>query len=165
MKRLFLIGALLFSSSLVVLESCSPRATTTSGTSVGRGKFTGNWTVSNISFENIPDVAVRSFLGEESYKCFIGSSWRLTNSGNGSYELASGSTCGAKNQTIFWSTDAAANAFQFKKLYEGDKARKVTEGYKLELVSSDGNTMVLKTPITYGNTTAYVVMDFTKATK
>jgi Lipocalin-like domain len=163
MKRLFLAIAL-FSASLIVLESCSPK-TSSGTTAVRRGNVTGNWVLNNISFEGIPDVAVKSFLGENSYKCFVGSTWRLTNSGNGSYSLPSSASCAAKTQTIFWSVTTADETFQFKKLYEGEKAKNVTEGYRLLLSGADDNTLVLKSPIEYGGRTAYVVLNYVKAVK
>ena len=163
MKRIFLIAALIC-SSLIVLQSCAPK-TTTGAVAVKRGNVSGNWILNNITFEGIPDVAVKSFLGESSYKCFIGSTWDLTNSGNGTYVLPASSTCGTKSQTIFWSVSPADETFQFKKLYEGDKAKNVTDGYRLLLSSSDGAGMVIKSPIEYGGRTAYIVMNFTKAVK
>jgi len=163
MKRIFLIAALIC-SSLIVLQSCSPK--TTSGTvAVKRGDVTGNWVLNDITFDGIPEVAVKSFLGENSYKCFVGSTWDLTNSGNGSYSLPSSASCGAKTQPIFWSVSTADETFQFKKLNEGDKAKNVTDGYRLMLSSSDGTNMVVKSPIEYGSKTAYIVMNFTKAAK
>lgn len=161
MKRLILAIAL-FSASLMVLESCSPK-TTSGAPAVKRGNVTGNWVLNNISFEGIPDVAVRSFLGESSYKCFVGSTWKLTNSGNGEYSLPASASCGAKTQSIFWSVSTADETFQFKKLYEGEKAKNITEGYRLVLASADDNTMTIKSPIEYSGKTAYVVMNFVKA--
>lgn len=163
MKRIFLIAALIC-SSIIVLQSCSPK--TTSGTpAVKRSGVTGNWVLNTITFDGIPDIAVKSFLGESSYKCFIGSTWNLTNSGNGSYSLPSSATCAAKTQTIFWSVSPADETFQFKKLYEGDKAKNVTEGYRLMLAAADDVNMTIKSPIEYGNRTAYIVMNFSKAAK
>lgn len=163
MKRIFLIAALIC-SSLIVLQSCSPK--TTSGTvAVKRGDVTGNWVLNDITFDGIPEVAVKSFLGESSYKCFIGSTWNLTNSGNGSYSLLSSASCGAKTQAIFWSVSTADETFQFKKLNEGEKAKNQPDGYRLILSSSDGSNMVVKSPIEYGSKTAYIVMNFTKAAK
>lgn len=163
MKRIFLIAALIC-SSLIVLQSCSPK--TTSGAPVAkRWGVTGKWVLNNVTFDGIPDIAVKSFLGESSYKCFIGSTWNLTNSGNGSYSLPSSATCAAKVQTIFWSVNSADGTFQFKKLYEGDKAKNVTEGYRLILAAADDVNMTIKSPIDYGNKTAYIVMSFSKAAK
>lgn len=163
MKRIFLIAALIC-SSLIVLQSCSPK-TTTGTTAVKRGDVSGNWVVNDITFDGIPSVAVKSFLGESSYKCFIGSTWNLTNSGNGSYSLPSNATCAAKTQTIFWSVSPADETFQFKKIFEGEKPKNITDGYRLALGGSDGTNMIIKSPIEYGGKTAYIVMSFTKAAK
>ena len=163
MKRIFLIAALIC-SSLIVLQSCSPK-TTNGAVALKRGNVTGNWVLNDVTFDGIPELAVKSFLGESSYKCFVGSTWSLTNSGNGSYSLPSSTTCAAKTQTIFWSASPADETFQFKKLYEKEKAKNVTEGYRLILSATDGNNMVIKSPIEYGSKTAYVVLNFTKAAK
>jgi hypothetical protein len=162
MKRILVIAAILC-SSLMVLQSCS---STKSGVStVSRGKVSGNWVLNNITFEGIPSVAVKGLFGEPSYNCFVGSTWNLTNSGNGSYTLPGGAGCTTGTQTIFWSATTADQTFQFKKLYEGDKAKNVSDGYRLVLFSGTGDNLVLKSPIEYGSTTAYVVLNFSKATK
>ncbi|RZJ15219.1 MAG: hypothetical protein EON51_18920 [Acinetobacter sp.] len=164
MKRIFLIAALIC-SSIIVLQSCSPKTTAAGAVSAKRGDVTGNWVVNNVTFEGIPDVAIKSFLGESSYKCFIGSTWNLTNSGNGSYSLPASASCAAKTQAIFWSVSPADGTFQYKQLFEGDKAKNVTSGYRLALASADDNMMVIKSPIEYGGRTAYVVLNFAKAAK
>lgn len=161
MKRIFLIVALIC-SSLIVLQSCSPKTTSSGAVAAKRGDVSGNWTLTDVTFEGIPDVSVKTFLGESSYKCFVNSTWSLTNSGNGSYSLPGSDACAAKTQNIFWSVNSADGTFQFKKLYEGDKAKNVTEGYILNLVSADANTMVIKSPISFGGRTAYVVLNYTK---
>lgn len=162
MKRILVIAALLC-SSLMILQSCS---STKGGVStVKRGNVSGNWVLNDITFEGIPGVAVKSLFEEASYKCFIGSTWNLTNSGNGTYILPGGGECQAKTQTIFWSVSPADQTFQFKKLYEGDKAKNVSDGYRLVLSSGNGDNLVLKSPIEYGSSTAYVVLNFTKAAK
>ena len=164
MKRIFLIAALIC-SSLIVLQSCSPKTTTAGSVAAKRGDVSGNWVVNDITFDGIPDIAIKSFLGESSYKCFIGSTWSLTNSGNGSYSLPSSASCAAKTQNIFWSVSPADGTFQYKQIFEGEKAKNVTSGYRLALASADGNSMVIKSPIEYGNKTAYVVLNFVKASK
>ena len=163
MKRIFLIAALIC-SSLIVLQSCSPK-TTNGNVAVKRGNVSGNWILNDITFDGIPEIAVKSFLGENSYKCFIGSTWNLTNSGNGSYSLPTSASCSAKVQTIFWSVSTADETFQFKKLNETDKAKNITDGYRLILAAADGGSMTIKSPIEYGSKTAYVVLNFAKAVK
>lgn len=162
MKRIFLIAAILC-SSLMVLQSCSPKAGTT--VALKRGNVTGNWVLNDITFEGLPQSAVKSLFDDGPYTCFVGSTWNLTNSGNGSYTLAGGAACAAKTQTIFWSASPADQTFQFKKIFEGDKAKNVTSGYRLVLSSTDGNNMVVKSPVDYGSNPAYIVLNFTKAAK
>ncbi len=163
MKKIILAFALAF-ASLTVLESCSPK--TTSVTSVAkRGDVIGTWMLNNISFEGIPDLAVRGLFGENSYKCFIGSTWSLTNSGNGSYSLPTSASCSVKTQSIFWSASTADETFQFKKLYVGDKAKNVTDGYRLVLANADDNMLTVKSPVEYSGKTAYIVLNFVKAVK
>ncbi|MES2652124.1 MAG: hypothetical protein V4663_10305 [Bacteroidota bacterium] len=163
MKRLILIAALAF-SAIITLDSCSPK--TTSGTvAAKRGDVSGNWVLTTVTFENIPEIAVKSFLGENSYKCFIGSTWNLTNSGNGTYDLPASTTCDAKTQNIFWSVSTADETFQFKKIDEGEKPKNVTDGYRLMLSSASNTNMIIKSPIEYGSGSAFVVLNFTKAAK
>lgn len=161
MKRIFLIAAI-FCSAIMVLQSCSPKGAATTQP-VRRGDITGNWVLNDITFDGVPQASVKSLFGESSYKCFVGSTWRLTNSGNGSYTL--GGECGSKMQTIYWSASPKDDTFQFKKLYEGDKAKNVTEGYRTVIASANGDSMVIKTPVEYGNKTAYIVLNFVKAQK
>jgi len=162
MKRIFLIAAILC-SSLMVLQSCSPKGA--ASTTVKRGNITGNWVLSDITFEGLPQSAVKSLFDEGSYTCFQGSTWSLTNSGNGTYTLPGGGACIAKTQSIYWSASPADQTFQFKKIFEGDKAKNVTSGYRLVLSSSDGDNMVIKSPVEYGTSPAYIVLNFTKAVK
>lgn len=161
MKKISLAIALFF-VSLIVLESCSPK-TSSGTTAVKRGDVTGNWVLNNITFDGVPDVAVKGLFGESSYRCFIGSTWNFTNSGKGTYSLPSSANCGAKTQEIFWSASAGDETFQFKKLNDGDKAKNVTEGYRLILSGADNNMLMLKSPIEYSGRTAYVVLNYVKA--
>ncbi|RZK81840.1 MAG: hypothetical protein EOO92_03930 [Pedobacter sp.] len=162
MKRIFLIAAILC-SSLMVLQSCSPKGAT--GTNLKRGNVTGNWVVSDITFEGIQQSQVKSLFDDGSYSCFQGSTWSLTNSGNGTYTLAGGGACAAKTQSIFWSVSPADQTFQFKKIFEGDKAKNVTSGYRMVLSSTDGQNMVIKVPVEGGTQPAYIVLNFSKAVK
>lgn len=164
MKRILVIAAILC-SSLMVLQSCSSTKNAAAGVSMKRGNVTGNWVLNDITFEGVPAANVKSLFNEASYKCFVGSTWRLTNSGNGSYMLPGTTDCPSRTQDIFWSVSTADETFQFKKLNEGDKAKNVTEGYRLILSSADSNYLTLKSPVEYGNSSAYIVLNFTKAAK
>ncbi|WP_442587965.1 hypothetical protein ACSBL2_18130 [Pedobacter sp. AW31-3R] len=164
MKRILVIAAILC-SSLMVLQSCSSTKSSSGSTSLRRGAVTGNWVLNDITFEGLPASSVKSLFDEASYKCFIGSTWNLTNSGNGTYMLPGTAECPARTQNIFWSVSTADETFQFKKLYEGDKAKNVSEGYRIILSAATGDNLVLKSPVEYGSSPAYIVLNFSKAAK
>jgi len=159
MKRIFEIILMAVVIGLTV-TACSTQNAATGVQNVGRGKFTGTWTINKVSYEGLVENAVSTVFDEAKPSAFVGSTWKLTNSGNGIYTLNSG-----VSQTIFWSvnnTGANGQMFQFKKIFEGDKAKNVQQGYQLLVNSNDGNQMVLKTPVAIGSSTGYVVYAFSK---
>lgn len=140
-----------------MLQACS---TTRALTGADKGKVNGKWTLTNVSYEGIIANAVQDVFNQAPPASFVNSAWVLTNSGNGSYTLANGTS-----QTIFWSyndQDKANPLFQFKKIYQGDKAKNVTEGYILNVAQVDNEAMILKSPVPVGNKTGYVVYTFRK---
>ena len=144
---------------LLIISSCSTvkkLPATVAGAS--RARFVGTWTVANVGYEGLLPGSVQSLFNQGTPEDFNGSTWKLTNSGNGIYTLNNNSS-----QTIFWSyNNSNGEVFQFKKLYQGDSARKVEEGYQLFVSSIDATHMVLKLPVSLGDKTAYVVLSFTK---
>ncbi|MXV50179.1 hypothetical protein GS399_04290 [Pedobacter sp. HMF7647] len=157
MKRL-IFSLLAIGSIAVIFSACSSTKTAT-GTSVSRGKIVGTWTVSSVTFDGLLENAVQSAFDQAKPKDFEGSTWTLTNSGNGTYALANGTT-----QKIYWSFDNSTGSpvFQFKKIFEGDKAADVASGYKLVVANADGSSMTLKSPVDNNGSTGYVIYSFTK---
>jgi hypothetical protein len=144
-----------------VMSSCStPQNAMTGAPSASRGKFTGTWTISTINYDGLVENAVQNVFDQAPPSAFRGSTWQLTNSGNGMYTLNNG-----VSQTIFWSVNNSnpnGQIFQFKKIYQGDKAKNVTAGYQLYVVSNDGSQMTLKSPVSVGSGTAYIIYTFNK---
>jgi hypothetical protein len=163
MKRI-LQSTLLFAVIALVLSACSGSKNMASSTgaasNVSRGRVTGTWTVSNVSYEGLVQSAVSNVFDQAPPAAFVGSTWKLTNSGNGIYTLTNG-----QSQTIFWSlyNDPSGQMFQFKKIFEGDKAKNVDTGYRLLISSADNNSMTLRSPVNVGNGTGYVVYSLVKA--
>ncbi|RZK48673.1 MAG: hypothetical protein EOO99_09125 [Pedobacter sp.] len=151
-------------STAFALSSCSPKTNSTP-MNVNRSAISGNWSLNNITFDNISESNIKTFLGEPSYKCFIGSIWNLTNSGNGEYLIPNNEYCSAKTQDIFWSYNSTDAVFQYKILNEGDRAKNVTDGFKLLVASNNGSEMTIKSPISYNGGTAYVNLHFQKVTR
>jgi len=155
-KRFQFTALILF--VLILADSCTV-VNKTAG--VDRSKFVGTWTLNNVSYQSLIGNAVTKVFDQAPPADFIGSTWILTNSGNGQYTLANGTS-----QSIYWSYYNPGNgvepAFQFKKIYQGDKVKDVDSGYRLNISSNDGATMVLKSPVAIGNSNGYVVYTFTK---
>jgi hypothetical protein len=161
MKKLIKLSFTVLAFTLILSACSSSKNAVTGASNVSRGKFTGSWTINNVSYDGILQQAVQNVFDQAPPQDFVGSTWKLTNSGNGIYTLQNGTS-----QTIFWSVNNNAGSnqlFQFKKLYQGDKAKKVAQGYQLIVVGNDGNSMTLKSPIAVGNKTAYIIYSFTKA--
>jgi len=160
MKNIFRTTLLVALLALVIASCSTPQNAMTGTPSASRGKFTGTWTITNISYDGLVENAVQNVFDQAPPSAFRGSTWQLTNSGNGMYTLNNGAT-----QTIFWSvnnTDPNGQVFQFKKIYQGDKAKNVTAGYQLYVVNNDGSRMTLKSPVSVGNNTAYIIYEFSK---
>ncbi|MES2808850.1 MAG: hypothetical protein V4619_09515 [Bacteroidota bacterium] len=142
-----------------ILQACS--TTKTSGSaSASRGNFVGTWTITDISYDGLVPNAVQDVFNQAPPAAFVNSTWKLTNSGEGMYTLANGTS-----QTIFWSfnnADKSTPIFQFKKIYQGDKPKNVAEGYQLNVAQSGGGTFIAKTPVVIGSKTAYIVYTFKK---
>jgi hypothetical protein len=154
MKRLFQIS-ITFLAIIILATSCGV-VNKTAG--VDRSRFVGTWTISNVTYDGIIGAAVSKVFDQASPNAFVGSTWQLTNSGNGLYTLPDGTS-----QSIYWSYYNPGSGvqpnFQFKKIYEGDKAKNVAEGYRLTIGQVDGSTMTLKVPV---NGNGYVVYSFIK---
>jgi len=140
-----------------ILQSCS---TTKSLVGAQGGPINGNWTLTNVGYEGIVANAIQNVFDQAPPSAFVGSTWNLSNSGNGMYTLNNGTS-----QTIFWSynnQDKMNPTFQFKKIYQGEKAKNIAEGYVLNVTQADKTSMTLKSPIANGNRTAYIVYTFSK---
>ncbi|WP_233138121.1 hypothetical protein [Mucilaginibacter sp. MD40] len=162
MKKIFQTAVAILAVSFIFSACSSTQNTQTGGTSamnVSRGKFVGTWVCNSVSYNGLLPGAVQNVFDQAPPAAFEGSTWKLTNSGNGMYSLTNG-----QSQTIFWSVynGNGATQFQFKKIYQGDKAKNVQEGYRLNVGAMTGTNMTLLSPVPVGNGIGYIVYTFTK---
>ncbi|HTE00338.1 MAG TPA: hypothetical protein VK668_13690 [Mucilaginibacter sp.] len=161
MKNIFQTAIAVIAFTLIFSACSTVKNLPAAATGASRARFVGTWTLNKIDYDGLVTGSVQNVFDQAPPNDFIGSTWKLTNSGNGIYTLTNGTS-----QTIFWSVNNngvnKGQIFQFKKLYEGDKARKVQEGYQLIVDSQDGKAMIVKSPITLGSKTAYIIYSFTK---
>ena len=130
MKKIFQTSIAILALTFIISACSTPQNTSTgtSSSSVSRGKFVGTWTLTNVNYDGLVPGAVQNVFDQAPPEAFVGSTWKCTNSGNGIYTLSNGTA-----QTIFWSVfngGSTGTQFQFKKLYQGDKAKNVQEGYR-----------------------------------
>ncbi len=156
MKKIFQLAFTVLAVAFI-LQACS---TTKSVVGSNNGPLRGTWTLTSVNYEGLVPGAVQNVFGQAPPAAFVNSTWELPNNGNGRYTLSNGTS-----QTIFWSynnADKTNPVFQFKKIYEGEKAKDIAEGYQLNVAQVDDTSMTLKSPVANGNSTAYIVYSFRK---
>ena len=149
MKNIFRLSIII---AVMAFASCSGQKGAVSG--VSRGKFTGKWVIGSIKYDGLIENAVQNVFDQAPPSAFRGSVWELTNSGNGMYTLNNGTS-----QTIYWSINnngTQGQVFQFKKIYQGDKAKNVTEGYRVE-VTGAGSIMTWRASVNFENKDAAII--------
>lgn len=160
MKNIFKAQLAILAFTLIFSACSSVKNLPAKATGASRAKFVGTWNLTKVSYSGLVPNTVQMAFDQAPPKDFIGSTWQLTNSGNGAYTLPNGTA-----QTIFWSynkSGANGEIFQFKKIYQGDKAKNVTEGYQLIVAQNDGRFMALKSAVAFGTQTGYIIYTFQK---
>lgn len=124
----------------------------------------GKWVVNDVRLEGAGNGNYKITLFDDiSSSCLTGSEWNLTESGNATYTIMQSNDCAGGARPIHWSTlnSNGVQYFQFKNI-DAAKARKVPDGYRLELSNVTKSGFTLREPTQVGSSTAYVVLDFTK---
>lgn len=119
----------------------------------------GNWTISNVSYPGSDYIKVTSFDVADS-KCFVGSSWSFVSNNNKGTMNVSGADCPSFSSPIVW-TVTKAGTFNFK-ITEGEKAKRVTEGYTLTIRNQTESSFQLVDNVSVGGKNVEVVYSFTK---
>jgi len=156
MKKILLIIIIFATTTFVISCSSSKNATNLTPTN---SHLAGKWTISNIAVDVPSGFKVTNVFDEAPYADFKGSTWDLIRNGNGSFTLTNGT-----KENIYWSINGKGNnaQFQFKKL-NGEKARNVTEGYRLALGPISSNSFTAKSTINTGtDSTGSITYTFTK---
>lgn len=152
------VPILFFFAAIFFISSCSSTKNATD-LKATNGNLAGTWTVSNIAVDVPADFHVTNVFDEAPYEDFKGSTWNLVRNGKGSFSLTNGT-----KEDIYWTIYGKGNdaQFQFKKL-NGEKARNVDEGYRLQLQNISSNSFTAKSPVDLGNgKTGYITYTFSK---
>lgn len=120
----------------------------------------GNWIISSVSYPGSDFIKVNSFEIADS-KCFEGSTWNfISNNNKGSMSLTK-TDCIAFTSPIVWSVNKEGQ-FVLKVLSAGEKAKKVRDGYVLNLANQTETSFQLVDKINVGGQTRDVIYQFQK---
>lgn len=153
MKNLLLAG--IVGAALTV--SCSTAKTAQSNRAEFL-KLKGDWQITSVNYDK--NFKVKPFDEGADAQCFVGSQWRLIpNNWTGSYTINGGGDCPSVIQPIKFEV-TNGNEFKFKKMLEGSKAKAVTVGYSLNLVSQTTDGFSLEQNIPSGGENVRIVYNF-----
>lgn len=158
MKNLLLAGIV----GAIMSVSCSTvkTAKTAQSDRVEFLKLKGDWEVTSVDYDI--NFKVKPFDEGADAKCFVGSHWRLIpNNYSGSYTLSGGGACPSVIQPIKFEV-VNGTEFKFKKLLEGSKAKAVTVGYSLNLISQTTDSFSLEQNVPSGSDNVRIVYNFAR---
>ncbi|MFP9115845.1 lipocalin family protein [Flavobacterium sp. RHBU_3] len=119
----------------------------------------GNWTITSVTYPGSEYIKVTSFDVADS-QCFVGSSWNfISNNNKGTMTVAKGG-CPSFSSPIVWTVTKTGD-FTLK-ITEGQKAKRVSEGYFLKMQNQTENSFQLVDNVTVGGKTVAVTYNFSK---
>ena len=157
MKKLLLLSALTF--MFVACKSTS--ATTTKLDNKTETQLKGDWIISSVSYPGSEYIKVESFYLADS-QCFVNSTWKLVSNNNKGQMSITKPGCGDFSSPITWFVNKDGQ-FVMKVLYAGEKAKKVKEGYVLNVANITENSFQLIDKINVGGKLTDVTYQFTKS--
>ncbi len=119
----------------------------------------GNWTITKVSYPGSEYIKVNSFDIADS-KCFEGSAWKFVSNNNTGEMSITKAGCPAFSSPIVWTVTKEGN-FTLK-ITEGEKAKRVSQGYFLKMRNQTENSFQLVDNVNVGGNTVEVVYLFQK---
>ena len=156
MKKVILLFAL-----AIVFASC--KSTSATGTKVDRKSqvaIKGTWTISSVSYPGSEVIKVNSFNLADS-KCFEGSAWKFISNNDSGTMMLNAADCPQFSSPIKWFVNKDGK-FVLKVLNAGEKAKKVRDGYVLDLESQSEDSFQLVDKISVGGKMTNVIYQFQK---
>lgn len=156
MKQLLFSG--LFTLLAVGCKSTS--ATNTKLDRTSQSGIKGNWVITSVSYPGKDYITVNSF-GLADSQCFVNSTWKfVSNNNKGNMELTK-SGCPAFSSPITWFINKDGQ-FVLKVLSAGEKAKRVRDGYVLNVANQSETSFQLVDRIDVGGKMTDVVYQFQK---
>jgi hypothetical protein len=156
MKKLFLLSAL-----TIFFVSCKSKSVTNTAVDNKTERLMkGDWVISSVTYPGSDYIKVQSFNLADS-KCFEGSNWKLISNNNKGEMTFTKSDCISFSSPISWFVNKEGQ-FVLKVLNAGDKAKKVRDGYILNVANQKENSFQLVDKINVGGKMTDVVYQFEK---
>ena len=158
MKNLLLTG--IVAASLAV--SCST-AKTAQADRAEFLKMKGTWQITSVDYDK--SYMIKPFDEGADAQCFVGSQWILVpNNYTGSYTLNGGGACPVITQPIKFEV-LTGNTFQFKKIFDGTKAKENETGYALTLLNQTADQFSVQQSVPFEGQTVNVVYNLQRTYK
>jgi hypothetical protein len=154
MKKVIIICAI-----AVLMFACKSQSVT--NTSIDRKAqiaLKGNWEISSVTYPGSQYIKVNTFQLADS-ECFVGSTWKFVSNNNKGEMALTKANCAAFSSPITWFVNENGK-FILKVLAAGEKAKKVRDGYILELANQTESSFQLVDKIDVGGNMTDVVYQF-----
>jgi len=120
----------------------------------------GNWVISSVTYPGSEYIKVNSFQIADS-KCFEGSTWKFISNNNKGEMALTSMSCPAFSSPITWFVNREGQ-FVLKILDAGEKAKRVRDGYVLNMANQTESSFQLIDQINVGGKLTDVVYQFQK---
>jgi len=121
----------------------------------------GSWVISSVTYPGSEYIKVNSFQLADS-KCFEGSTWKFISNNNRGNMALTKYDCPVFSSPITWFINQNGE-FILKILDAGEKAKKVRDGYVLQLANQTDNSFQLIDRVMIGGQLTDVVYQFQKS--
>lgn len=156
MRKLLLLGAM-----TLFFASCkSTSATNTKVDNTKERLMKGEWVISSVSYVGSEYIKVQSF-GLADSQCFEGSTWKFVANNNKGEMALTKPDCMSFSSPITWFVNKDGQ-FVLKVLNAGEKAKKVRDGYVLDVANQTETSFQLIDMINVGGKSTNVVYQFQK---
>ena len=156
MKKLILLSVF-----AVLLISCKSKSVTnTKVDNKTERVIKGNWQISSVDYPGSEYIKVNAFQLADA-QCFVGSTWKFVSNNNKGEMALTKTSCPAFSSPITWFINKDGQ-FVLKVLNAGEKAKKVRDGYILNVANVTETSFQLLDTIDVGGKMTNVVYQFTK---
>ena len=120
----------------------------------------GNWSITSVDYPGSEYIKVNSFDIADS-KCFVGSTWKFVSNNNKGNMALTNASCPTFVSNITWFINKEGQ-FVMKVLSAGEKAKKVRDGYVLNVANVTETSFQLIDKIDVGGKMTNVTYQFQK---